>query len=228
MFKTLLEAAKAKQFGTLSKHENFFDEYDFNFKEIRGKKDLRILEIGVRGGGSLAMWRSYFDDPLVVGVDIDPECEKWRNDRVRICIADQGDEWQLRKIEKENGPFDVVIDDGGHTMHQQLTTFKTLFPLLTDGGIFVIEDLHTSYWPSFGGRGGSATVEYLKRMVDEIHYAAKRSPRASIVYWLKNKIRPFKATPRNEIQNAVRSLYVAESIAFVHKRTAKKDKLLKF
>jgi len=227
---TLLEAAKAKTFGMLSKHENFFQEYDFNFKDFRDKKDLRILEVGVQGGGSLGMWRQYFDDPLVVGMDIDPACLKWQRERVRICIGDQENEETLRRVEQEYGPFDIVVDDGGHTMKQQLVTFETLFPLLIPGGMYVIEDLHTSYWPQFGGRKGkrATAIGYLKYLIDEMHFEYSKHPRANLYYRIKHKWKPFRIGPSTIFQQEVRSVYVADSIAFIRKATDRKDRLLKF
>jgi hypothetical protein len=226
---TLLEAAQAKNFGTLKKHENFFDEYDFNFRDLRNTANLRILEIGVQGGGSLGMWREYFKDAYIVGMDIDPTCKQWERDGIHIAIGDQGDEETLQ-IEHDHGPFDIVIDDGGHTMKQQLTTFNVLFPKLRDNGIFVIEDLHTSYWPAFGGRKNkrATTIGFVKSLIDEIHFSAVQSTRAGLINKIRNKMSPMKAIPKNILQESVRSVYVADSIVFIRKQLHKKDRLLKF
>ncbi len=223
---TLIESGKAKKFGSLVKHFNYFAEYDFNFASFRERKNLKILEIGVQGGGSLAMWQEYFEDPLIVGIDIDKSCEKFQRDRVRIYIGDQANEQFLSQVERENGPFDIIIDDGGHTMKQQITTFKTLFPLLSTNGIYVIEDLHTSYWPSFGGGFGkkSTMIGLLKKMIDEIHYQHIDSPRSGIFHHIKHHFDPSKVKPKNVYQKTVRSLYIADSIVFIHKESETPDR----
>lgn len=66
--------------------------------------------------------------------------------------------------------FDIIIDDGGHTMNQQKTSFMVLLPLVRSGGIYVIEDLETSYSPSYGGNylDPSSTISFIKTFVDEI------------------------------------------------------------
>jgi hypothetical protein len=66
--------------------------------------------------------------------------------------------------------FDIIIDDGGHTMTQQKTSLMILVSLVRSGGLYVIEDLETSYLPRFGGHyfNSSSTIELIKKFVDEI------------------------------------------------------------
>ena len=225
----LIEAAKMKKFGIVRKLENYFSEYDFNFKDVRERKDLRIFEIGVQDGGSLAMWKEYFPGAEITGLDIDPRCKEFEQGGVRVYIGSQEFPEVLRTIESERGPFDVVIDDGGHTMNQQIISFNTLFPLLREGGVYVIEDLHTSYWSAFGGRKGKrgTAIGIVKHLIDEMHYWAWNHPRATLFHRIKNKIKPFKALPRNVFQSSIRSIYTAGSICFIHKQTIEKDTVIK-
>lgn len=66
--------------------------------------------------------------------------------------------------------FDIIIDDGGHTMNQQKTSFMFLLPLVRSGGLYIIEDLETSYMPSYGGNywDPSSTISFIKSFIDEI------------------------------------------------------------
>jgi hypothetical protein len=67
--------------------------------------------------------------------------------------------------------IDILIDDGGHTMQQQIATYEELFPHIDPNGVYLCEDLHTSYWPEYGGgynhRG--TFVEYSKKFIDHIN-----------------------------------------------------------
>jgi hypothetical protein len=69
------------------------------------------------------------------------------------------------------GDIDVLIEDGGHTMAQQIATFEELWPNIVEGGVFLMEDLHTSYWPKLGGgyhRDGTF-IEFAKNLIDQQH-----------------------------------------------------------
>ncbi len=52
-------------------------------------------------------------------------------------------------LDKLAGPIDILIDDGGHEMHQQITSFNYLFPHMRVGGLYFLEDLETSYMRMF-------------------------------------------------------------------------------
>lgn len=236
---TVHEASRTKSNGSIRKLENYYDEYDFHFSRIRERAEksgtqIRILEIGVQGGGSLYMWKEYFPHIHITGVDIDPACRQYADGKcIDIEIGNQSNEHFLRKVEKEYGPFDIIIDDGGHTMNQQIVSFKTLFPLLKDGGIYVIEDIHTSYWYEFGGRirKRRTAVGLLKELVDDMHYWAARSPRATIfgrvrrkIYTLMKRQLPL-VSPKNIYEEYVKSIYIADSIAFIYKGKVEKYKI---
>jgi hypothetical protein len=118
---------------------------------------LTLLEIGVGGhqgyvgGESLAAWRCYFPFAKIVGCDIEDK-RQLAEGRVRIHMIDQSSASDLARIATEEGPFDIIIDDGSHLNMHQIFSFKNLFPHVSDGGIYVIEDTQTSYWPEFGGK----------------------------------------------------------------------------
>ena len=222
MPKTLREAADARKFGTTVKFANFFDEYDFNLKDIRERSSLRILEIGVQNGGSLATWKEYFNNPIVTGIDIDPACKQFEANGVNIRIGSQDNKKFLLSVEKEFGPFDIVIDDGGHTMRQQIVTFETLYPLLNEEGVFVLEDTLTSYFSKFGGRYGKtySGIGLIKNLIDRVHYAASDSPRVNLAYNLFYRLYPnHQPKPLFPYDSSIRAINVSENITFIHKRT---------
>jgi len=150
---------------------HYFAIYHRHFERFR-ERPVTVVEFGVSHGGSLQMWRSYFGSRSgIVGVDIDPRCQALEEAGIRIRIGDQEDRTFLRVLAKEVGPIDVVIDDGGHTMAQQIATFEELYPALSEEGVFLVEDVHTSYWPRYGGGLGrpGTFVEYAKRRVDQLN-----------------------------------------------------------
>ena len=117
-----------------------------------------VFEIGTGGfgsahlgGESLRMWRDYLPRSRIVGIDIEEKHCAHLGHRVELVRADQSDPGQLAAIVERFGTPDIVIDDGSHIGDHVVTSFTTLFPLLNDGGIYVVEDLHTSYLPAFGG-----------------------------------------------------------------------------
>jgi len=155
----------------IHKWMHYFDIYHRHFERFRGKK-VTILEFGVNQGGSLQMWRHYFGRKArIYGVDIDPRCAELAGRRTKIFIGDQEDREFRRSIREEIGPVDVLIEDGGHTMGQQIATFEEFYPFMAQDGVFLIEDLHTSYWKNYGGghRNPGSFIEYAKGLVDQLN-----------------------------------------------------------
>ena len=123
---------------------------------------IKIFEIGIAEGGSLAMWQSYFPKARIFAADI-LDKSQFNNARVTTLVADQANRDQLQAaIEKSGGDIDVLIDDGGHTMEQQQVSLGFLFPHVRPGGYYVIEDVHTSLpalWKGYGvARDGTNTT----------------------------------------------------------------------
>jgi hypothetical protein len=150
---------------------HYFEIYHRHFERFRGKPVV-ILEFGVNQGGSLEMWRDYFGPQAkIFGVDIDPRCAELGGPGTKIFIGDQEDREFLRSIAAEIGPIDVLIEDGGHTMGQQLATFEELYPHLTADGVFLIEDVQTSYRPRYGGgyRRPGTFMEFAKGLTDQLN-----------------------------------------------------------
>ncbi len=153
-------------------YEKYFEPY----RELA----VKVLEIGVGGyntgnlgGGSLHMWKHYFRRGLIYGLDLFPKVGI-AADRLHVLQGDQGDERSLDSIARRFGPFDIVIDDGSHFSHHVITSFNALFRHVRPGGIYVVEDLCTSYWPGWGGNADPAapgtSMAMVKSLLDGLNH----------------------------------------------------------
>jgi hypothetical protein len=155
----------------VQKWGHYFAIYDAHFARYRGT-DVCIVEFGVNHGGSLQLWRKYFGSSArIYGVDINPDCKKFEEQGVEVFIGDQGDRQFLRSLAAKIPRIDILVDDGGHAMHQQIATFEELFPRISENGIYLCEDTHTSYWRKFGGgyRRRGSFIEYSKNWIDGLN-----------------------------------------------------------
>jgi hypothetical protein len=154
------------------KWSTYFPIYEKHLSKFVGKSP-KILEIGILGGGSLELWSKYFGGgTTVVGVDCSADCLSYKYDgNVTVVIGDQASTEFWKNFKEQYGEFDIIIDDGGHTMVQQITTLDCMYPMLKNNGVFVVEDTHTSYWQQWGGsfRGANTFVEYSKRIMDVVN-----------------------------------------------------------
>jgi hypothetical protein len=155
------------------KYDTYFPVYDRLFSPYRGRP-IVFVEVGVLSGGSLFMWRSYFGHTArIIGVDLNPDATKWREHGFEIHIGDQSQESFWSDFFDEVGPVDILLDDGGHRNHQQIVTTACALPRINDGGLLVVEDLHTSYMWKFGNPSRSSFINYCREAVDSIN---ARSP----------------------------------------------------
>lgn len=155
----------------ISKWHHYFNIYDKHLSKFINKSPV-ILEIGVYKGGSLEMWNDYFNnDCKIYGVDIDPECLNIDIPNAEIIIGDQGSADFWASVKKKITKPDIIIDDGGHRMDQQITTFTSMFNFLSKDGVYICEDMHTSYWHEFGGghNNPSSFIEFTKHFIDAIN-----------------------------------------------------------
>jgi hypothetical protein len=155
----------------ISKWNCYFSVYERYFNKYRNKP-LVMLEIGVAHGGSLQMWKKYFGENLIIyGLDINPRCKSLEEKNIQIYIGSQSDRKFLRWLKTQIPKIDILLDDGGHSMKQQIVTFEELFDHIKEDGVYICEDCHTSYWPSYGGgylRKGTY-IEYAKRLIDKLN-----------------------------------------------------------
>lgn len=109
----------------------------------------RIFEIGVLEGASLRMWRDYFPKASIHGIDI-ADTSRYDGERLKTYIADQGNRQQLQTVmDASGGDFDVIVDDGGHSMDLQQVSLGFLFPYVKSGGYYILEDVHTSIYARY-------------------------------------------------------------------------------
>ncbi len=183
----LREYFLANEGRLIHKWMHYFDVYHRHFQQFRGRP-VTVLEFGVFHGGSLQMWKHYFGpDARIVGVDINPACKALEEDQIEVVIGDQEDRTFLAGLRDSLGTIDIVIDDGGHTMSQQIATFEELFPAVPFGGVYLIEDLHTSYWEEYGGgyRSPESFVEFAKGLVDQLHGWHSRDERLAVTEYTR-------------------------------------------
>ncbi len=155
----------------------------------RREEALKILELGVGGferpedaafgGASLRMWKEYFPRAQIWGLDVFDKSGV-TEDRISIVQGSQTDEALLLRLVEEQGPFDVIIDDASHIPALTNRSFEILFPTLASDGIYVIEDLATSYWPLWGGRfrrsARGTSMSMVKSRLDGLNHAEFKIP----------------------------------------------------
>lgn len=140
--KSLLEISDFYPTDKESEHQYISYHYEKLFEPIRNTTK-RFCEIGAGTMGSAKMWRDYFSNCLVVVCDINIMKDDDK-ERIEIVQLDQSKDDELDVFCKNQQNFDVILDDGSHKMRDQQITFAKLFKKLNPGGIFIIEDLHTS------------------------------------------------------------------------------------
>jgi hypothetical protein len=184
---------------------HYFEVYDRYFSRFR-HRPVTLVEIGVYQGGSLQMWKDYFGpEAMIWGVDVNPLCRQFEEPRVQIVIGDQGDPAFLARLAREVPTIDILIDDGGHTMRQQRATFKALFPHVAPEGVYVCEDLHTSYWAEFGGGHlePRSFIEFSKNYIDRLNAFHSRDP---------------KSLPITEFTRTAYAMHYYDSMLVIEKR----------
>jgi methyltransferase family protein len=190
----------------IDKWGHYLDIYDRHFNHFRKTgRAVRLLEIGVYHGGSLQLWRQYFGpEALIFGIDIDPRCGEIADPDICIRVGSQADPEFLKGVVREMGGVDIVIDDGSHIASHQRKSLEILLPLLDPCGVYVAEDLHTSYFRGCceGGFGRHGTfIEEVKVLIDSIHEAYHG-----------------KKTPFSNVRQSVNSVHVYDSLVFIEKK----------
>ena len=145
-----------------------------------------MVEIGLLGGASLNLWLELFPNMHIYGLDINPTKNIKENKRHTIIKADQSVQADLdNAMNKIKKPIWFINDDGSHVPEHQLLTFNTLFPKLNVGGIYIIEDIETSYWTNHGLYGyktryglghPKSIIEIFKKAIDGVNHRYVLNP----------------------------------------------------
>ena len=172
--KSLYELYQEHQGKVSDKWLGYFEAYSHALSSYRDQS-VSLLEIGVQNGGSLEIWGKFFSSAeVIMGCDINPACAHLQFDdpRIRVVVGDAVQESTKSLILIHSNNFDIVIDDGSHSSADIIRAFFQYFPLIKDGGVFVAEDLHCSYWGEFGGGlyYPYSSIAFFKRLADVINF----------------------------------------------------------
>lgn len=215
--KCMNKDTKAVSFKTIFYHHkenvsdkwlNYFDIYDECFRNYVDKKP-NVLEIGVQNGGNLQILNKYLKNATLFGVDIDPKVSNLTlGSNINVYNFNITDELAINQYFKKT-EFDIIIDDGSHICSDIIQTFKLLFSKLKPGGIFLIEDLHTSYWQSHGGSylGADSAIEFFKKFADLLNFYHIKDP-----YFEENL-----SLDDRYVFEWLRSIYFYDSVVVIHK-----------
>lgn len=154
-----------------SDFHDYLKYYGFFFEPIR-YQELNIMEIGIWEGGSLKTWRDYFCHSLIFGIDYEDKSQ-YDGDGIKTYIGDQNDVAGLVNIVKGMPELDIIIDDASHRSPHMISSFEALFPLLKSGGYYIIEDCLTGYNTDFCKQGELSIIDYLRKIVGDVHMNGK-------------------------------------------------------
>ena len=160
------------------KWTHYFPIYERHLQRFQNRY-VTLLEIGIARGGSLQLWKRYLGPFVrIVGIDTDPRCRQVEEEQIAVRIGSQADLPFLAGVIEEFGVPDIVIDDGSHLQSHVNTSFDFLFPQLPKNGVYLVEALHTAYWPDFeGGLNRPGTfVERAKSFIDTLHAQHVKPP----------------------------------------------------
>lgn len=182
---TLFEVFTRHQGKVSDKWQLYLREYERLFNPYRDQP-ISLLEIGIQNGGSLDIWASYFaPGSTLIGCDINPDCAAlvYDNPHISFILGDANEPDVVRQVLQRSPVFDLIIDDGSHTSPDIVKTFTLYFQHLAEGGLFVAEDLHCSYWEQYQGGlyDPYSSLSFFKRLSDVIsheHWGIERERKA--------------------------------------------------
>jgi demethylmacrocin O-methyltransferase len=163
---------------------SYAKHYEHHLAKYKTKK-IVFLEIGIggysnpdQGGQSLRVWSEWFEHPetVIIGADIHHKRLQFDDPRVKVRRGSQVDEEFLKELHSEFGDFDVILDDGSHIPEHVIKTFTVMYPMVKNGGTYIIEDTQTSYWSGPWSKDAdyntnNPTYSFFKNAPDWINYA---------------------------------------------------------
>ena len=147
------------KYSPTKRRHDYLKHYHYNFSSIRNDVK-KVLEIGVDRGQSLYLWKDYFPNAKIYGLDVNPECLKLEKERIKIIIGNQNDEKFLKQFAKKEGFFDIIIDDGSHKHIDIIKSFSSLYPYVSNKGFYCIEDVVNNY----------ETIKFFSRYAYSVNY----------------------------------------------------------
>ncbi len=154
-----------ERYQPTKRFHNYLPYYWAHLRDIRFDAK-NVLELGVQSDRSVRMWREFFPEATIHGLDVDPECKSFESERITVTIGDQSSPEALTAcLKRMNGSPDVIIDDGSHMVKHQILSCNYLLPRLSDHGIYIIEDTGGCVEDS-----ELKTVERFKRLVNSVFY----------------------------------------------------------
>lgn len=172
--KSLIDFYKHNQGKVSDKWTSYLGKYESLFSPLRDKA-ISLFEIGIQNGGSLEIWSKYFLKAKVfVGCDIDKKCSNlvYKDSRINLVIGDANQKKIQEDIFKKSRSFDIVIDDGSHRSSDIIKSFVNYFPHVADNGLYIVEDMHCSYWKDFEGGlfAPYSSMMFFKYLTDLVNY----------------------------------------------------------
>ena len=182
MGKTFIQLYKQHKGKISDKWSLYLDEWDRFFMSYK-EQSINMLEIGIQNGGALEIFSKYFvNAEKIIGCDIDERCKQleYDNPRIKVVVGNANSDNCEKKILGYTESLDIIIDDGSHKSSDIIRSFARYFPHLSVGGIYIIEDLHASYWDNFEGglHNHLSAISFLKRLTDIVNYEHWRNNRA--------------------------------------------------
>lgn len=188
------------------KYTPFYEKYVSNYV------NPNLLEIGVANGASLKMWEQYFDTSTIVGVDIIDK-RGFETQNIKTLIADQSKPEELLKCLDICKEYEIMVDDGSHIIGHQICSMATLFPYLKSGGVYFLEDLHTSFWKNEEGvkyanpnKDAVTAYDFLYNISNNIQFETPHATAEQIQYIRDNTVRiEFFSRMENDFNDSVTS-----------------------
>jgi len=203
------------------KWSRYFDVYQRYLEKYEGK-NITFIEVGVQNGGSMEMWSKFFGpESKLYGIDIDLNCAnlQYDNPNINIIIGDQESKEFWNKTLPSIGPIDVFIDDGGHTMGQQIVTFEKVWSQIKKNGVYICEDTHTSYFQNFNSsyKSPNSFIEYAKDFADILHLKNTDQYSFLINQDISDVIKTNEKLAKKEFAHDLSSIHFYDSMVVIEK-----------
>ena len=205
----------------------YLNEYEDKLKPYQ-QLPIKFFEIGILNGGSLEIFSKYFlKAKLILGCDIDPKCKELKyEDGNIVVISGDVNQKETKDIITKHAKFNIILDDGSHNSDDIIGTFCNYFYHLNYDCLYIIEDLHCSYWREH--KGGLffpiSSINFFKKLVDIInyeHWGIKKKKE----WLLKGFTENYKTNIKNLEFDKIHSIEFVNSLCFIKKKTSEGNKL---